>query len=103
MKTYDDLAFSPLSDFILFEPIPVDETEGGIALPAGVNVSDAHRGRVIKVGPGRETEDGKVIPPSVQVGDVIYLYFAYSQPLKITLQGKEFAIGRSRDVIAFAK
>lgn len=102
-KNYDKVPFTALQDFILIEPMAQRETKGGIALPEGVNEGDAQRGRIIKVGPGRVTEEGKLIRPDVQPGDIVYLYFAYGQPVGIVLEGVKYVIARSRDIVALAE
>jgi len=97
-----DVEFTPLDDFLLIEVIPRGETAGGIALPEGSCADEPTRGKVLKVGPGHTTEEGVVIPPNVQAGEVVYLFFAYHKPVEITLQGKKFLVARCRDLIGVA-
>lgn len=97
-----EIPFTPLSDFVLIQPLPKGETAGGIALPDGAGDSDASRGKVLKVGPGRTTEEGAWIEPNVQPGDVAYLYFAYSAPIEIVLDGTKYVLARCRDLVGLA-
>lgn len=99
MKDYSQLDFQPLNDYVLIDPIKVNETEGGIALPEGAQTGPP-KGRVAKVGPGRVSEEGKVIPPPVQPGDVVYMILPYNQVPGITLDGHDYAMVRARDLIA---
>lgn len=98
-KTLTRPNFEPLSDFILVKPIPRGQTQGGIALPDTTDLEEPGEGEVIKVGPGRVTEEGIVIEPCVQVGDRVYLFFAYNKPISIKFSGVDYAIVRARDVI----
>jgi chaperonin GroES len=92
------IPFRPLSDFVLVKPIPPGETAGGIAIPDGA-VVDPPKGTVVKVGPGRVTEEGVENPMPVKVGDKVYLHFAYSQPIEIAFGGEAYLITRGRDII----
>lgn len=96
-----EVKFTPLFDFVLIEPIPKGTTEGGLALPAGAD-PDPPKGKVVKVGPGRMTEEGAFIEPTVHPGDVVYLHFAYSKPISFTVGGKDYMIARCRDLIGLA-
>jgi co-chaperonin GroES (HSP10) len=99
--------FKPLADFVLIEPIPKNMTPGGLALPDDAKTGPT-LGRVIKVGPGRVTETGFNIPVDVQEGNVVYLAFAYQEPMQIDLPDvdlarerteKKYLLCRSRDLM----
>ena len=91
------LKFSPFSDFVLIDPIPVDTTPGGIALPEGADTGPA-RGRVVKVGPGRH-DNGVWVEPDVVEGEIVYMAFAYSQPIPMEFNGHKYILARARDLI----
>ncbi len=62
----------PLSDRIVVERIEEDEiTAGGIVIPSTAK-EKAQIGRILAVGPGKTTEDGKLIPMTVKVGDKVF-------------------------------
>ena len=62
----------PLLDRVLIKRIAQEEkTASGIIIP-DVAKEKTHTGKVVAVGPGR-LADGKVIPMSVKVGDVVFL------------------------------
>jgi chaperonin GroES len=70
--------FQPLGDRILILPEVIEEkTRGGIIIPEKAKERPV-RGTVVKVGPGRWSEDMKAhVPPSVDPGDeVMYSQFA---------------------------
>jgi chaperonin GroES len=89
----------PLSDHILIEPIKEEEkTKGGILLPETAEKERPEQGRVIAVGPGKKTEEGKIIPLSVQPGQKV-LFKKYS-PDEIKVDNKEFLIAKEEDILA---
>lgn len=65
--------FKPLFDRVLVERLDSadEKTAGGIIIPDAAK-EKAQIGKVLAVGPGRITNDGKVIPCSVKVGDKVF-------------------------------
>lgn len=88
----------PLADRVLVEAAPAEETtKGGIIIPDTAK-EKPQRGKVIAVGTGRVSDDGKVTPLSVQVGDNV-LYGKYSGT-ELSLDGKDYMIMRESDIYA---
>ena len=89
----------PLSDHILIEPVKEEEkTKFGILLPDTASKEKPEEGIVIAVGPGRKTEDGKIIPVSVMPGQKVL--FTKSGPNEIKVDDKEYLIAREKDILA---
>jgi len=89
----------PLSDHILIEPIKEEEkTKSGILLPETAEKEKPEQGRVIAVGPGKRTEDGKIIPVSVKPGQKV-LFTKYG-PNEIKIGDKEYLIAKEEDILA---
>jgi len=89
----------PLSDHILIEPMKLEEkTRGGIFLPGTAEKEKSEQGKVIAVGSGRKTNDGKIIPLSVKAGDIV-LFTKYG-PNEIKVDNKEYLIAREEDILA---
>ncbi len=89
----------PLSDHILIEPIKEEEkTKGGIFLPDTAEKEKSEQGIVVAVGPGKKTEDGKIIPVSMKPGDKV-LFTKYG-PSEIKVDGKEYLIAKEDDILA---
>jgi len=66
------MTIKPLSDHILIEPLKQEEkTKSGILLPASAEKEKPEQGKVVAVGPGKTTDDGKLIPIGVKVGGVV--------------------------------
>ena len=63
----------PLGDHILIEPVKEEEkTKAGIFLPETASKERSEEGKVIATGPGKMTDEGKIIPMSVKPGDKVY-------------------------------
>ncbi len=89
----------PLSDHILIEPIKEEEkTKAGIFLPETAEKEKSEQGKVIAVGPGKKTNEGKIIPLSVKAGDVV-LFSKYG-PNEIKVDNKEYLIAKEDDILA---
>ena len=88
----------PLDDRIVVEPMEAEEkTKGGIGLPDTAK-EKPQKGKGISVGPGRGTDDGKRIAPSVKKGDTV-VYAKYGG-MEIEIDGKEYMILRESDILA---
>ncbi|NMC43104.1 MAG: co-chaperone GroES [candidate division Zixibacteria bacterium] len=91
----------PLADRVMVKPIePAEVKKGGIIIPDTAKEKPMH-GEVKAVGTGRQTEDGKVIPMTVKVGNKI-LYGKYSGT-EISVDGEEMLIMRESDVLAIVE
>ena len=87
----------PLHDRIIVERLEEEtKTAGGIIIPDTAK-EKPQQGKVIAVGKGKKTEDGKVLPLDVKVGDKI-LFGKYAGT-EIKIEGKEFLMMREDDVL----
>jgi len=65
------IKLQPLADRVVIKAIEKEEvTKGGIVLPNTIREKPLE-GKVLAVGPGRMTEDGKRIAMDVKVGDIV--------------------------------
>ena len=88
----------PLADRLVVKPIERDEvTKGGIFLPDTVK-EKPQEGKVLAVGPGRVSEDGKRIAMDVQKGDIV-IYAKYGGT-EIKIDDEELIILRESDILA---
>lgn len=88
----------PLGDRVVVRPMPKEEvTKGGIVLPDTVK-EKPQEGKVIAVGPGRLTDEGKRIVMDVKVGDTV-LYAKYGGT-EIKEDDEELIILRESDILA---
>lgn len=92
----------PLGDRVLVEPLSDEEREKttklGIVIPDTVEKEKSERGRVIAVGPGKMTDEGKLIPLSVKKGQVII--FSKYGPDEIKVGDKEYYIIKEDNILA---
>jgi chaperonin GroES len=77
-----------------------EKTAGGIILPDTAK-EKPQQGKVIAVGPGKKTEDGKLVAMDVKVGDTI-LFGKYSGS-EIKVDGNEYLIMREDDVLGIVE
>ena len=88
----------PLGDRIVIKPSAAEEkTKGGIILPDTAKEKPVV-GEVVAVGPGKKSDDGKLVPLDLKVGDKV-LYGKYSGT-EVMLDGQEYLMMRETDVFA---
>jgi len=88
----------PLADRLVVKPIEREEvTKGGIVLPDTVK-EKPQEGKVLAVGPGRLSEDGKRIAMDVKVGDIV-IYAKYGGT-EYKIDDEEVLILRESDILA---
>ncbi len=91
----------PLEDRVVIEVLEEEEkTKGGIFIPDAAK-EKRQEGKVIAVGEGKTTENGKTVPLKVKVGDKV-LYGGYSSA-KINIDDKEYLIVKYEDIEAVMK
>ncbi len=92
------MKLKPLADRVVVKPSKAEEmTKGGIIVPDTAKEKPVW-GDVIAVGPGRTSDDGKLIPMEIKVGDKV-LYGKYSGT-EVTMDGEELLIMRESDIFA---
>ena len=91
----------PLHDRIIVERLEEEtKTAAGIIIPDSAK-EKPQQGNVIAVGKGKMTEDGKILPLDVKVGDrVLFGKYAGSD---IKIDGKEYLMMREDDVLGIVE
>jgi len=88
----------PLHDRVIVKRVEEEEkTKGGIIIPDSAKEKPAE-GKIVAVGNGKVTEDGKQIPLEVKKGDRV-LFGKYAGT-EINIDGEEHLIMREDDIIA---
>jgi len=88
----------PLQDRVIIKRVKEEEkSKGGIIIPDTAKEKPIE-GKVVAVGSGKVTKDGKVRPVDVKIGDVV-LFGKYSGT-EIKLDGEEHVLIREDDVLA---
>ena len=91
----------PLGDRVVVKALEKEEkTKGGIYLPDTAK-EKPQEGKVLAVGPGKMTDDGKRLPMDVAVGDVVI--FAKYGGTEIKEDDEELIILRESDILAKKK
>jgi chaperonin GroES len=82
---------------------PIDSTEqlyGNIVIP-DLGKEKPEIGEVVSVGPGRVTEFGKVVIPTVQEGDTVIV--PKIGTIRIDFESEEYYIIQDREILAVIK
>ncbi len=88
----------PMADRLVVKPIErEDVTKGGIFLPDTAK-EKPQEGKVLAVGPGRLSEDGKRIAMDIKVGDIV-IYSKYGGT-ELKVDEEEVIILRESDILA---
>ena len=88
----------PLADRVLVKPIEKEEkTKSGIYIPDTAK-EKPQEGKVLAVGPGKVSDDGKLIPMNLKVGDTV-IYSKYGGT-EIKVDDDELIILRESDILA---
>ena len=91
------MKFRPLHDRVLIESLESEEkTAGGIIIPDTAK-EKPQEGKVIAVGPGAKSEDGRTIPMDVKVGDRVL--FGKWSGTEVKVDGKEYSIMKESDIM----
>jgi len=92
------MKIKPLGDRIIVEVLEAKEkTKGGIVLPDTAK-EKPQEAKIVAVGKGRTSDEGKIIMPEVKAGDVV-LFGKYSGT-EITVDEKEYLILKEEDILA---
>jgi len=87
----------PLQDRVIVRRLEEEEkTKGGIIIPDTAK-EKPQEGKIVAVGKGKTTEEGKLIPLDVKVGDRI-LFGKYGGT-EIKVEGEELLIMREEDIL----
>ncbi|MBI2463957.1 co-chaperone GroES [Candidatus Peregrinibacteria bacterium] len=89
----------PLGNRLVVEALEDEsKTVSGIVIPDTASKEKPQKGKVMAVGPGKLSDDGKRLPMSVKEGDTI-LFTKYG-PTEVKIDGKEILILDESDVLA---
>ena len=90
--------FRPLGDRVLVRRVEEEsKTKGGIIIPDTAK-EKPQEAKVVAVGSGKVTDEGKLVAPEVKKGDRV-LFGKYSGS-EVQIDGEEHLIIREEDVLA---
>ncbi len=88
----------PLFDNVLIKPLEGEtKTASGILLPETAK-EKPQMGKVMAVGPGGVTDDGKMVPMTVKVGQVV-MYKKWGGN-EVKVDGEEWLLVEQKDILA---
>ena len=91
------MALRPLQDRLLVKRLEEKEQmQGGIIIPDTAK-EKPQQAKVLAVGPGRVTDDGKLQPIEVKVGDTVV--FGKYSGTEVKVEGDDLLIIREDDVL----
>ena len=94
-------SIKPLADRVVAKRLESEETvKGGIIIPDSAKKKQ-EMAKVIAVGPGKTTNENKVLPMPVKTGDIILMDKYAGQ--EITIDDDEFIIVKADDIIAIVE
>ena len=97
-QTEKKLSIKPLVSRVVAERLEQEETlKGGIILPDSAKKKQ-ESARVLALGPGQTTKDGKTVPMPVKVGDIILMDKYAAQ--EINIDDEDYVIVKADDIIA---
>ncbi|MBI5754025.1 co-chaperone GroES [Candidatus Peregrinibacteria bacterium] len=89
----------PTNDHLVVEAIEESTVSAsGIIIPDTASKEKPMKGKVLAVGPGKLTDDGKRLPMDIKEGDMV-LFSKYG-PTEVKVDGKELLILAASDVYA---
>jgi chaperonin GroES len=93
----DSVKFRPLQDRVLIRRIEEEEkTKGGIIIPDTAKEKPME-GEVIAAGPGTRSDDGKLHPLDVKVGDRVL--FGKWSGTEIKIDGEDLVVMKESDIM----
>ncbi len=95
------MKLKPLGDKIVTKMIEVETVSKGGILLTGSAKEKPEYAEIIAVGPGAYTDDGKLIPMEVKIGDKIMI--AKYAGTEVKLEGNEYTIIKQSDVLAIVE
>ncbi|HEX7386306.1 MAG TPA: co-chaperone GroES [Castellaniella sp.] len=92
------MALRPLHDRVIIKRLDNERTTAsGIVIPDSA-AEKPDQGEVLAVGPGKKTEDGKLIPMDLKVGDKVLFGKYAGQAVKV--DGDEVLVIREEEIFA---
>jgi chaperonin GroES len=103
MAQKQTISIEPLADRVVVKPLEAkDETvsASGIIISTAGTKEKPSKGKVVAVGPGR-TEEGKLIPVSVKVGQtILFSKYAYEE---VKVENEDYFILPESQILAVIK
>lgn len=98
-------SIQPLGDRVLVKREDADtkKSPGGIIIPDTAQKDKSKRGVVIATGPGKVSEEGKLIPITIKVGAKVFFNAGWDNEVVIEGEDAEYFLVHESDLLAILK
>lgn len=98
-------AIQPLGDRVLVkrEDTDLKKSPGGIIIPDSAQKEKSKRGTIIATGPGKVSDEGKLVPMSIKVGAKVYFNAGWDNEVKFDGDDGEYFLVEGKEILAVIK
>ena len=98
--TKSSIGIRPIGEYVLVEPESEQEktTASGLVIQSTSKGERPQKGKIVALGSGRVTEDGKTVKFNVEVGQTV-MFKRYS-PEEVEMDGKQMLLMKESDLLA---
>jgi chaperonin GroES len=94
-------SLEPIHDRIIVKRLPAETlSKGGIVIPDLATEKPA-KGEVVAIGDGRLLENGQIMPPLVQKGDIVL--FGQHSGSEVKIDHESYLVMREEDIYAIIR
>lgn len=92
----------PLADRVLVkrEEVPEEQSPSGIIIPDSAKKEKSKIGTVAAVGPGKLSDEGRLVPMSVKVGAKVVFNSGWDNEVEMGEKDEEYFLVRESDILA---
>ena len=95
------MTIKPLSNRVVLKNLEAEETTKGGIILTNASKEKPEIAEVIAVGEGEKTEDGKVLPMTVKIGDKVII--SKYTGTNVKLDGQDYIIVSEKDILAIVE
>ncbi len=105
MANAKKINIQPLADRVLVkrEEKELTKSAGGIIIPDTAQKEKSKLGTVVAVGPGRTTDEGRLVPMSVKVGSSVVFNAGWDNEVDMGEKDEEYFLVKETDILAIIK
>ena len=95
------MIIKPLSNRVVLKNLEAEETTKGGIILTNASKEKPEIAEVIAVGEGEKTEDGKIMPMTVKIGDKVII--SKYTGTNVKLDGEDYIIVSEKDILAIVE
>lgn len=94
----------PVGDRVLVKREEIDiKSPAGIIIPDAAAKEKSKRGVVVAVGPGKLSDEGKLIPMTIKIGAKVFFNAGWDNEIKLEGEDTEYFLVHESDILAVIK